>query len=236
MVDQARRKRGWNKDAQAWIDAANDLLRSTGGNVSRPTLQRFWAKKPIRQENFVAICKALKIDNWEAIVDDSSSKEKSSYPVGRMINRVINNYHYSGKYTQAIAWYQDLLADSQKTGDPKGQVACLTNLGYAYYSLGDYEQAINCYKKALVIAKKNSFVQGEGTVLGNMGVVFFALEEYKQAIEFYEKALDIWRQIGNQQSEALTLGNLEKAYRALGDYEKALEYNQQHLDIVKLPL
>jgi hypothetical protein len=62
IVDQARRKKGWNKDAAAWIDAAK---------TSRSTLQRFWDRKPIRQENFVAICKAVGIDNWERIVDDS---------------------------------------------------------------------------------------------------------------------------------------------------------------------
>jgi HEAT repeat protein/DNA-binding Xre family transcriptional regulator len=60
IIDQERIKRGWNKDARAWIDAAN---------ISRSTLQRFWKEQPIRQENFLAICKAVGIDNWEEIVD-----------------------------------------------------------------------------------------------------------------------------------------------------------------------
>ena len=78
IIDQARRKKGWNKDAPAWIDAANDLLKDTkNGSVSRSTLQRFWRCKPIRQENFKAICKALGIDNWEKIVDENSSPKQS---------------------------------------------------------------------------------------------------------------------------------------------------------------
>lgn len=71
IVDQARRKRGWNKDAPAWVDAANELLRDTGGSISRSTLLRFWKPQPIWQENFVAICKSVGIDNWEDLVDES---------------------------------------------------------------------------------------------------------------------------------------------------------------------
>jgi len=132
---------------------------------------------------------------------------------------------------------------SKTTGDREGQVASLTNLGYAYSSSGNYAQAIDCYKQALEIidcykqaleiAEKISFLRVEGTVLGNLGSVFFALGDCKRTIELYKKALDIWRQIRNKESEALTLDNLGKAYCALRDYEKALEYNQQHLAIVK---
>jgi len=67
IVDRARRKKGWNKDAPAWIDAT--------ATISRSTLQRFWRQQPIRAENFLAICKAVGIDDWEKIVDNSPSQE-----------------------------------------------------------------------------------------------------------------------------------------------------------------
>ena len=68
IVDRARRKRGWNKDAPAWFDAAS---------VSRSTLKRFWRPEFIRQENFIAICKAVGIDNWEEIVDENPSQQQN---------------------------------------------------------------------------------------------------------------------------------------------------------------
>jgi DNA-binding Xre family transcriptional regulator len=72
IVDQVRKRKGWNKDSPIWIDAANELLQATAnGSVSRSTLQRFWRKQAIRQENFEAICKAVGVENWEAIVDNS---------------------------------------------------------------------------------------------------------------------------------------------------------------------
>lgn len=61
MIDQLRKKKGWNKDAPAWCDAAN--------SISPTTLDRFWRRTPIRKENFVAICKAVGMENWESIVD-----------------------------------------------------------------------------------------------------------------------------------------------------------------------
>jgi DNA-binding Xre family transcriptional regulator len=67
IVDRARRKKGWNKDAPAWIDAT--------GTISRLTLQRFWRQQPIRAENFLAICKAVGIDEWENIVDSDPIQE-----------------------------------------------------------------------------------------------------------------------------------------------------------------
>lgn len=60
LVDIARRKKGWNKTAASWYDAAE---------VSRSTLDRFWRRKPIRQEIFVAICEAVGITDWESIAD-----------------------------------------------------------------------------------------------------------------------------------------------------------------------
>ncbi|WP_041225977.1 ATP-binding protein [Crinalium epipsammum] len=70
IIDKARKRKGWNKDAPIWIEAAS---------VSRPTLQRFWRKEAIRQENFVAICKAVGIESWEEIVDNTPTQQAASY-------------------------------------------------------------------------------------------------------------------------------------------------------------
>ncbi|MEN9517890.1 MAG: hypothetical protein RLZZ381_478 [Cyanobacteriota bacterium] len=80
IINRARRKKGWNKDASVWIDAASELLLlkyPKNGSVSRSTLKRFWKPQPIRQENFVAICKAVGIENWEEIVDENPSQKQS---------------------------------------------------------------------------------------------------------------------------------------------------------------
>jgi hypothetical protein len=53
-VDDARRKLGWNRDDDRWLEAAR---------VSRATLYRFLAGERVtKQKNFEAICQAVGID------------------------------------------------------------------------------------------------------------------------------------------------------------------------------
>jgi WD40 repeat protein len=59
IVDRARRHKGWNKTETAWQVRAE---------VSKSTLDRFWMQKPIKHQNFVAICEAAGVD-WEQVVD-----------------------------------------------------------------------------------------------------------------------------------------------------------------------
>ncbi|BAZ31324.1 WD-repeat protein [Cylindrospermum sp. NIES-4074] len=60
LVEQARQKKGWNKQAPIWKDEAF---------TSFATLKRFWAGKPISQEAFIAICQAVGIEDWKAIAE-----------------------------------------------------------------------------------------------------------------------------------------------------------------------
>ncbi|NJK73924.1 MAG: hypothetical protein HC942_07025 [Microcoleus sp. SU_5_6] len=57
IVDRARRKKGWNKQANIWAEKHN--------------LKRFWSAIPIDRDTFIEICKAVGIENWEDIIDNS---------------------------------------------------------------------------------------------------------------------------------------------------------------------
>jgi len=74
QIDLERRKKGWTKQAPAWINAANELLPSQDA-ISISTLKRFWAKGSIRQKGFAAICKAVGVDDWQAIADLPTSPQ-----------------------------------------------------------------------------------------------------------------------------------------------------------------
>jgi WD40 repeat protein len=61
IVDRARKQKGYNKtNAINWLESAN---------VSRSSLDKFWARQPIKHENFVAICTAVGVD-WQTVVDE----------------------------------------------------------------------------------------------------------------------------------------------------------------------
>jgi hypothetical protein len=69
IVDRARRKKGLEKQASSWCGDAQ---------TSVATLKRFWRRKPIQHEVFVKICKAVEVDNWEDIIDNSPLSQTDS--------------------------------------------------------------------------------------------------------------------------------------------------------------
>ncbi|WP_228041587.1 hypothetical protein [Planktothrix mougeotii] len=66
IIDMVRRNLGWNKTEDAWCLAALVLT---------ATLKRFWARIGIRRENFINICKAVEIENWEYIAEGYKIKK-----------------------------------------------------------------------------------------------------------------------------------------------------------------
>lgn len=70
IVDLERKKKGWKATAPAWYGAAK---------TSEATLKRFRLEIPIQQDVFIAICKAVGIENWEEIVDNTPTQQTASY-------------------------------------------------------------------------------------------------------------------------------------------------------------
>ncbi len=62
IVDRARKNKGWSKQERAWYELAY---------VSLATLKRFWQRKNITRDYFIAICQIVGIDRWETIVDSN---------------------------------------------------------------------------------------------------------------------------------------------------------------------
>jgi GTPase SAR1 family protein len=63
IVDQARRHKGWNRQASAWSQTAL---------TSQATLKRFLQGEPIQQETFIRLCQAVGLKHWEEIVDSTT--------------------------------------------------------------------------------------------------------------------------------------------------------------------
>jgi WD40 repeat protein len=75
IVDKARKQKGYNKtNAVNWLEAAA---------VSRSSLDKFWARQPIKHENFVAICVAVGVD-WQTVVDEI---DNSRHPAANRLEK-----------------------------------------------------------------------------------------------------------------------------------------------------
>ncbi len=64
IVDQARKKKGWNKEAVSLCGKKHHL-------------KRFWRSIPIDRDVFVEICQNAGIVNWEEIVDNNPKPKNS---------------------------------------------------------------------------------------------------------------------------------------------------------------
>lgn len=62
IIEANRELRNWNKTSAKWFNDAN---------VSLSTLKRFRSRVPIDRDAFIAICKAIGVNNWQDIVDET---------------------------------------------------------------------------------------------------------------------------------------------------------------------
>ncbi len=126
---QARNKKGWNQDA--------DSL-TTGIGINRSTVQRFEQGQAIYQESFIALCKAVGIENWEEIVDDKSIPKKTTGNSPETENNPEENLSRRGLYIPGArcrkVWGRDLLIEKVLgyLTDPQGApIFCLSGVaGY----------------------------------------------------------------------------------------------------------
>ncbi|MGI0491358.1 NB-ARC domain-containing protein [Alkalinema pantanalense CENA528] len=59
-VDQARKRRGWNRQSIVWAQSAL---------TSVATLKQFWRGERISRDNFIQICQAVGIEDWLSIAE-----------------------------------------------------------------------------------------------------------------------------------------------------------------------
>ncbi|MEL7069118.1 MAG: hypothetical protein AAFV85_07980 [Cyanobacteria bacterium J06634_6] len=64
IVDRARVSKNWTALATAWCQSAN---------VSVSTLKRFRERKAIQKDAFIAICRAVDIEDWQQVVSTTHS-------------------------------------------------------------------------------------------------------------------------------------------------------------------
>lgn len=78
IIDPARIKKNWKMVDEQWAKMAD---------VSLKTVQRFWDRELIRRPNFIAICQAIDINNWQEIADLTPPPAPSIYSKKTWVGR-----------------------------------------------------------------------------------------------------------------------------------------------------
>ncbi len=138
-------------------------------------------------------------------------------------------YSQVGQFDQAIAAFDQLIANYQKTGDRIQLGRILTEQAQAYSNLGQQRKAIamlcggqepNCTKEsALAIARQQSDSFGEAAGLGSLGNIYRLQGDYEAALRSLQKSLAIAEKLQNSAYVSAAKNGLGNTYANLAKRE-----------------
>lgn len=142
------------------------------------------------------------------------------------LKRIGDVYRPLGQYENALSYYRQALALSEKIRDRRGAGETLNDLCYVYVILGDNPKAVQLCARALKLSRATGSRRGEAQALNNFGEIYYGLGQRQQSLEFYRQALSIWREVNDREGQALALLNFGYTYSDLGETQAALDsYN-----------
>jgi len=183
----------------------------------------------------------LSIGHWSLALIPPLSSSPSQMSVAQvstdnLIEQGRHNY-LEGRYADAIALWQQVLAAVNEQGDRFEQAKVLSNLALAYRQLGQWEQANQSIRDSLSILRALETLPVEGLrvlaqVLNTQGSLQLAQGQTRSALDSWEQATTVYQQAGDPIGVARSQMNQAIALRSLGFYRRAL----QQLDEVQLLL
>ena len=129
--------------------------------------------------------------------------------------------NFSGKYDEAIKYFNQSLIIYQELDSLFGKACSLSGLGMVYRAKGKYQQAMEYYQQALNIAQEIGTRAWEANYLANLGMICNLLRQYPQAIEYEQKAVTIAREISDRREEGFALNELGYALLNSGHLTQA---------------
>lgn len=147
------------------------------------------------------------------------------------LNNLAQLYSNSGKYKEAIAFFQKAKTIYQDIGNDLGIGITLDNIGSTYTRLGQIEQAITFHQQALAQYEKISDRTGTGVALSNLGRAYANLGKQAEAIASYQKALNIAREVRDLSTESVVLANIGDLLGLQNQLDMAIAFLKQSVNI-----
>ena len=88
-------------------------------------------------------------------------------------------------YASALDYYSKSLAIAQETGDKKGIIASLNNIGIVYKKSDQLQRALDYFNKALLSAKETNSKTAIKEVYKNLSDLFTEMGDYKNAYNYF---------------------------------------------------
>jgi CHAT domain-containing protein/Flp pilus assembly protein TadD len=147
------------------------------------------------------------------------------------LNNLAQLYSNSGKYQEAIAFFQKAKVIYQEIGNELGIGITLDNIGSTYTRLGQREPAIAFHLQSLAQYEQIGDRTGTGVVLNNLGRTYANLGKQSEAIAAYQKALTIAREVRDLTTESVVLANIGDFFAQKKELEIAIAFLKQSVNI-----
>ncbi len=127
----------------------------------------------------------------------------------------------SGKYEEALYWYQNALPQVLLLG--KAKVDLYNDMAIIYEKKGNYSQAVQYYLKALSsVGYSISPDRSKAMLLTNISSSLIYVKDYERAITYINQALSIYTNDGNVEKIGIALATKARIYTETGNYEQAI--------------
>ncbi|MFT3749444.1 MAG: histidine kinase [Agriterribacter sp.] len=141
-----------------------------------------------------------------------------------MLLNFINASIYTRPDSSLLAYAEEALSISQKTGWVKGKANALQRLGTIYsFVLSDNVKAYPYYLQALDANEQVGNKTFQWQTLANIGLLFFNAQQFEKSLHYYKQALQIAEDIKANEAAMLQLkGNMGNVYAELQQPDSAL--------------
>ncbi|MCB8943532.1 MAG: tetratricopeptide repeat protein [Ardenticatenaceae bacterium] len=144
-----------------------------------------------------------------------------------------NMARVTGEFVQAIAYFQQSLAQHRLVGDARYIATSLNGLAAALAEQGEFEQAYHLHQECLSLRRQMGDQQGVAITLVNLGNIALGQAKYAEGKPLEQEAIVIFREIGYPMGEAVALNNLGVACYMLGEYDEARGVLEECLTICR---
>ena len=136
-----------------------------------------------------------------------------------------------GDYPRARAITEETLELSQRLGDKRGTVVCLTLLGLEACSIENFSRARELGAESLRLSQELGDSMGIAGGLAILGLVERGEGDSAHAIEHLTQSLERFRALGDRLRSSLVLLNLGLVLRERGDLEQAKSLFEESLSL-----
>ncbi len=141
-------------------------------------------------------------------------------------------YRFLNRIEEALHYFSESLAISEKIGLKRGVAGALTNTAQVQSYMQDKPlPALENLKKAIALYQEIGATKDAADRLIDLADIYNAQGNNEEALKLYRQALQDERDAGDQNREALCLNNIAGISLSQGDTESAFTYYQQALQL-----